>query len=574
MPIGGGYETPSIEGFSKVAMRGASGPTVDLVVVPSSYGDAPEDRAENLELAQQRTDQVDAICDTVVRPPFTGCTATLAVLLDRADALDPANSAALRRPGTDGIYILGGDQGIAMDVLAESPAETAMKAAFERGVAVGGTSAGAAVESRSMINGYVGDLGPAEGLRRGSTLMWWGDDTDRERGLDFGSQKAIFDQHFYQRGRFGRLLSTVASSDDRYHGRSLLGVGVDYATGIEDQEDRRLTDVFGASSAAVLDLETLGATHRWVGPDQLLSARNVLVHLLTPGAVSYDLRSRSVEVGGRTVPDPKVHSWSAPGVKGDATVYLGGDVSGDFTTGAMPDFVTTAKAARGAANRPMVVIAANPGDTATVQEYADGVRAAGWTGAVVPVVYGGAGWAGLDLTRAAGVVVVGEDPTTLGQAVADPLFRSRMAQAVRSVPAVFADRHMAAAFGRSWSPKADPTDDNYEDEGVANFRTDDAELRPGLGLVSASLVPTLTYDYRWGRLFALGQHDRSHLALGLGEETAVVLGHHAGRIAGTGSVAVLDSRQARYTTATNGAIGAVNTVLSTFAPGERLTSGR
>lgn len=574
VPIGGGYETPSIEGFSRVAMLGASGPTVDLVVVPSSYGDAPEDRAENLELAQQRTDQIDAICDTVVRAPYTGCTARLAVLLDRSDALDPANSAALRDPATDGVYILGGDQGIAMDVLAQSPAETAMKAAFDRGVAVGGTSAGAAVESRSMINGYVGDLGPAEGLRHGSTLMWWGDDADRERGLDFGSQQAIFDQHFYQRGRFGRLLSTLATSDDRYHGHSLLGVGVDYATGVEAQDDRRLTDVFGASSAAVLDLETLHATHRWVGPDQLLSARHVLVHLLTPGPVSYDLRSRSVQLAGRTVADPKVRPWAAPTAKGRATVYLGGDVSGDFTTGAMPDFVRTAQSARGAANRPVVVIAANPGDTDTAQEYAAGVRAAGWTGAVVPVVYGGAGWAGLDLGRAAGVVVVGEDPTTLGAAVADPVFRSRMAQAVRTVPAVLADRHMAAVLGRSWSPKADPTDDNYEDEGVANFRTDDAEFRPGLGLVSVSAVPTLTYDYRWGRLFALGQRDRSRLAVGIGEETAVVLGHGSARVVGTGSVAVLDSRQAKYWTASNGAIGAVDTVLDTFAPGERLTSAR
>jgi len=349
---------------------------------------------------------------------------------------------------------------------------------------------------------------------------------------------------------------------------------VDYATGLEAQDDRRLTDVFGASSAAVLDLETLGATHRWVGPDQLLSARHVLVHLLTPGAASYDLRSRSVELAGRTVPDPKVRPWQVPTVKGAATVYLGGDVSGDFTTGAMPDFVATAKAARGAASRPLVVLAANAGDTATAQEYAAGVRAAGWTGAVLPVVYQGAGWSGLDLSRAAAVVVVAKDPTTLGQAVADPLFRSRMAQAVRTVPAVLADRHMAAALGRWWSPKADPTDDNYEDEGVANFRTDDAQLRPGLGLVSVSAVPTLTYDYRWGRLFALGQRDRSHLAVGLGEETAVVLGHHRAAVVGAGSVAVLDSRQARYTTAANGAIGAVNTVLDTFAPGERFAAAR
>ena len=29
--------------------------------------------------------------------------------------------------------------------------------------------------------GYVGALGPADGLQRGSTLMWWGDDADLER---------------------------------------------------------------------------------------------------------------------------------------------------------------------------------------------------------------------------------------------------------------------------------------------------------------------------------------------------------------------------------------------------------
>ena len=152
----------------------------------------------------------------------------------------------------------------------------------------------------------------------------------------------------------------------------------------------------------------------------------MLVNLLTPGAVSYDLRSRSVEVAGRTVPDPKVRQWQVPAVKGNATVYLGGDVSGDFTTGAMPDFVTTAKAAKGAASRPIVVIAANAGDTATAQEYAAGVRAAGWSGAVCPSS------TAMRLGRprrrpAAGVAVVGKDPTTLGQAVADPLFRSRMA---------------------------------------------------------------------------------------------------------------------------------------------------
>ncbi len=40
-------------------------------------------------------------------------------------------------------------------------------------------------------------------------------DGDDERGLSFGSRRAIFDQHFHQRGRFGRLLNLTAQSVPR-----------------------------------------------------------------------------------------------------------------------------------------------------------------------------------------------------------------------------------------------------------------------------------------------------------------------------------------------------------------------
>ena len=96
-PIGGGYEESTIGGFSRAAAEGATGTTVDLVVVPAAYGDTAKERKANLTLAQQRTDQIDAACDAAVPAPLR-CTATLAVLLNRADALDPANSAALAAP--------------------------------------------------------------------------------------------------------------------------------------------------------------------------------------------------------------------------------------------------------------------------------------------------------------------------------------------------------------------------------------------------------------------------------------------------------------------------------------------
>ncbi len=95
LPIGGGYEDNALRGFSTVVAQQATGMTVDILVVPSSYGDAPGDRDENLALAQKRTSQIDAICDATVaaspslRRSFTGCNATLLVLLNRADAMDP-----------------------------------------------------------------------------------------------------------------------------------------------------------------------------------------------------------------------------------------------------------------------------------------------------------------------------------------------------------------------------------------------------------------------------------------------------------------------------------------------------
>lgn len=577
-PVGGGYTLETLQGFSLAAAKGASGPTVDIVVVPSSYGDAPEDREENLELAQERTDQVDAACDAVVAPRYIGCTAVLAPLLNRADADDPANSAMIT-DATDGIFILGGDQGLAMSILADSPAEARMERAFDKGAAVGGTSAGAAVESRSMINGYVGDLGPAEGLQRDSSLMWWGDDADRERGLSFASQRAIFDQHFFQRGRFGRLMSTLAASDARFDGRSKVGVGVDYATGLENTSDRRLTGVFGDSAVAVLDLETLRSPVKWVGPQDVLSTRDVVTHLLTPDApratTTYDLATRKLTLGRSTVKAPRSGHWAAPTMsRTKGVVYLGGDVLGEDTTSVLHAFVAEAKAAtRKPSQARIVVIGLDGSESEAAQEYAAALTEAGWTGKVDHTAYG----VGRPISTqgATAVVVIGEDPTKIGAAVADRSFARYLTDAVTRTPVVLADRHAAAVMGDWWSPKADPTGDNYEDEAIANFRSGDGQWRRGLGLVEGNVVPSLTYDYRWGKLFDIGQKDPRTIAIGVGEDTAVRLAkHRTPTVVGDGSAVVLDPTQARWWTGPNGAVGAANVLLNTYGDGDRVQPSR
>ncbi|MDT0212913.1 hypothetical protein Q9R29_03345 [Rothia sp. ARF10] len=576
-PIGGGYTLETLQGFARAAADGATGPSVDIVVVPSSYGDAAADREENLTLAQQRTDEVDAACDAVVTAPFTGCTAVLAPLLARADAEDPASSAMVTEQ-TDGVFILGGDQGLAMSVLADTPAEDRLEAAFARGAAVGGTSAGAAVESRTMINGYVGDLGPWDGLRRDSSLVWWGDDADRERGLRFGSTEAIYDQHFYQRGRFGRLLSTIASSDERFGGASRLGVGVDYATGLRNTADTTFSGVFGASSVAVLDLETLSSPVSWVGPNDVLSTRNVLTHLLPPDAAgnttAYDVVGRTVSRNGAPVATPIPTPAAGPSVPGAAgTVYLGGDVVGGGSTAVVDRFVADTRAAVTSGAQPrVVVLAASSKDKKATRGYTGALKAAGWTGTVEVVEADKK--SKVVLTGAAGALLVGETPASVAAAVADPAFAEMVRTAVRTSPVVLADRHLTAALGTWFSTKADPTDTNYEDEAIANFRTGDGQWQRGLGLVPGSFVPSLTLDYRWGKLFDLGAREGDQIAWGLGEDTAVRVSPGASAtVVGPGSVVALDPRGAELWTGPNGAIGAVGVLLSTFGEGEAPSLG-
>lgn len=558
-PIGGGYETATLEGFAQAAASEASGPTVDLVVVPAAYGDAPKDRAENLELAQERTDQVEAACDAVVTAPLMDCTATLAVLLDRADALDPVNSEALADPATDGVFVLGGDQGLAMSVLADSPAETAMQEASDRGAVIGGTSAGAAVESVSMINGYVGDLGPEDGLRQGSTLMWWGDDGDAERGLAFGSTATIYDQHFYQRGRFGRTIATIAAADER-SGTSPVGVGIDYGTGVVSTGDHTLSGVFGQGSAALVDLETLGASHEWVGDPAVLSARGILTHLLTTGS-SYDLATRTYSHDGTSLPNPVDSPWTPPAADSPGTLVLGG---GDVPMAGVADVVAAAMEGGVAKKDSIVVVAV--GGTSVAGPYAKAVKAAGWTGKVTTTTYGKT----QPDVSGAGVLVVADDPVVVGSRLSEPAFRDWLTEVVSSHPAVLTDGPVTAALGERYSANRRPTSSgDREDLAIASFQAGGAGWQPGLGLVDATLVPWLNTDFGWGRLYEGVSADPAALAVGVDAGSSVTL---SGTGATTGgSVVVADGRAGSYWTADNGAIGASGVVLDVFGPGEQLT---
>lgn len=576
VPIGGGYSTESLQGFAVQAMGAGSGDTVDLYVIPSSYGDAPQDREENLALAQERTDQIEAACDDVVDlAEFSGgCEATLLPLLAREDALDPAASEGLDDPDTDGVYILGGDQVLAMHVLANSPAEERLATAYSQGAVISGTSAGNAVQSRSMGAGYPEPGYPWNALERDMSLIFWGDDLgSEERGLSFGSQQIILDQHFYERGRFGRLLSWTAQSVQRYGGAGKLGVGVDWGTAPVIRDDAVITDVFGASSVALLDFSTATELD-WVGPRETLSVRNVMTHLVAPDTgATYDITARAVAQDGGTVPVPERSALPPLATSGRGTLWLGGGDNDSSDSPALADFVAQAQdATRGKGKTSLLVLALGYADEtdalAEVTAYTEAAAELGWTGDVDVRVHGTDAIPASVVARAAGVLVVGGDQSLMAQEVADPQLRSALAQAIQRPTSVLTDGAATAILGEQYVTDVDPT---TEDEAIAMFRADEVSTAPGLGLVEGyTLEPTLTYDYRWGRLFGAAHDEPEVISLGISELTALEVTRHGATVVGERSVIAVDGSDAIWSTGSNGALGASAVWLDVFSTGDAI----
>ena len=318
--------------------------------------------------------------------------------------------------------------------------------------------------------------------------------------------------------------------------------------------------MFGQGSAALVDFETLGATHDWVGDPAVLSARGVLTHLLTTGS-SYDLTTRTYSRDGTAIPNPVDTPWATPTDTSAGTLVLGG---GDVPAAGVADAVAAATAGGVAKGDRIVVVAV--GAKKTANPYVKAVKAAGWTGSVSTAAYGAKQ---PNVSGARAVLLVGEDPVAVGARLTEPAFRSWVGSVVATQSVVMTDGAMTAALGDRHSPKRRSTSTaDRETLGIESFQVGDAAWQSGLGVVDATLVPWLNTEFGWGRLYEGVSEDPTTLAVGVNAGSSVTM-TAAGTETG-GSVVVADGRAGTFWTADNGAIGASGVVLDIFGPGEQL----
>ncbi len=188
---------------------------------------------------------------------------------DRAETLDPEKLRLL--DGAAGVFFSGGDQLRISSQIGDTPIEQRMREIHEGGGLIAGTSAGASMMSETMLvkgtsgESYkIGDLHMAPGL-----------------GL---VRDVIIDQHFAERGRFGRLFGAVA------HNPRELGIGIDEDTAIVLQDSR--FEVIGNGCVYIVD--GAGVTYSNIAearPERPLSMYDIRLHVLSSGD-TFDLSKR------------------------------------------------------------------------------------------------------------------------------------------------------------------------------------------------------------------------------------------------------------------------------------------
>lgn len=236
-----------------VTMSGGTSAQIAVCATASSLGDEITDLYDKVFRDLGAADVVS------VRP------------INRAEA--EGNVAAATLHDASGIFFTGGNQARLSSILRGTTLGDAVADRYRRGTVVGGTSAGASVVSEHMV--ALGAAGETPKQRMAHLAQGLGLLPD-----------VIVDQHFAQRGRFGRLLTLVAANPN------LLGMGVDEDTSAIITDEHAL-EVYGRGAvflAEAQDAVTNAYAARGTEPLLISGAK---VHFL-PSGTHFDLSARQL----------------------------------------------------------------------------------------------------------------------------------------------------------------------------------------------------------------------------------------------------------------------------------------
>jgi len=571
VPIGSDYQPDTMQLMASQAVSHDTSGTVTILVLPityslNAYTSKPGERQKNLTLAATRTQQMQDACNAVKLPAQT-CNAELVPVLVRDDAYLPSN-ADFFTPDVDGMFVLGGDQGVAMQVVAGTPVEQKMADAFATGVPLGGNSAGDAVQSINMINGYTGSNGVPQSLRQGAVDLWnYTGAGDLTRGLIFGLHNAITDQHVFEYGRLGRSLNVSVTS-------GMPIVGMDAATGAVIKDETLLSSVTGDTSGYLIDPVTYGSTFAFGGPNATLTARHVAMQLVAPGTTGYNLVTRQPLVGTTAYAAPSIAGRTYPTVtalKGAGPLLLGGGLVTNPAGLVGQRFAALA----GGSDAKIVVLSAGYAKSTDAAADAKAIALAlqpGVTATITQVVLDGKtnqSAAATAIASASGIYLTAPDRSTVAAALAaQPTIMNAVKARWTSGKAVLlADNAAAAVLGAKYVA----TPISADVEASAPLDMLGVPVVAGLGWYGGlNVEPRLLPDQNEPQLLRLDAAAQATLAVGVDQGTALEVSAGKATVRGDSAALVVDGRKAVWGAGTNGSLTARWLVLDTFVDGQAL----
>ena len=180
----------------------------------------------------------------------------------RVDADLPQHIKAVHN--ASGIFIAGGTQMRLSSIIGGTKLESELHKAYQRGCIISGTSAGTAILSKVMLAYGKSGATPRERIAQFT------------QGFGF-TDKIVFDQHFRQRDRLGRLAYAIAAHP------GLLGVGVDENTAAIVENDSKIS-VIGKGAVTIVDGKNITASDvAEVTASRPIAISGLQVHVLTQG---------------------------------------------------------------------------------------------------------------------------------------------------------------------------------------------------------------------------------------------------------------------------------------------------
>lgn len=171
-----------------------------------------------------------------------------------------------------GVFLTGGNQLRISTILGGTDVARTIRTLNARGVAVGGTSAGAAVLSEHMIAFGKSGSTPRAGM------------VSLAPGLGL-TNRIVIDQHFRQRDRIGRLLAALA------YNPFAVGIGLDEDTAAFIDGDDEI-EVVGSGSITVLDASSLEHSSMGTADDgDSICITGIKLHVLNAGG-RFNLHTR------------------------------------------------------------------------------------------------------------------------------------------------------------------------------------------------------------------------------------------------------------------------------------------